>query len=160
MFALKGFQSLRSNIAEALILTFIDDSFILLFGRDDLPSAEGRRWSQAVPGWLIGTVWLIFFLWIAVESSKLRILGGAAAERAALRLRILLLSSAAYPFYTLGLRSAVIGICGNMLTIGLAAAAFAPLRRVRPSACLLPAAIIGWLLFASLLILDEARWFW
>jgi hypothetical protein len=47
-----------------------------------------------------------------------------------------------------------------MLTIGLAAAAFDQLRRVRLSACLLPAAVIGWLIFASLLILDETRWFW
>jgi len=160
MSVLRGFKSLRANIAEALMLSVLDDAFILLFGGGDLASPEGRRLSPAVPGWLIGTVWLVFFLWIAVESSKLRALGGQAAQNAVLRLRILLFGAASYPFYTLGLRSAAIGLFANILTIGLAAAAFDQLWRVRPTACLLPAAVISWLIFASLLILDEARWFW
>jgi tryptophan-rich sensory protein len=157
---LRGFKSLRANIFEALILSVLDDAFILLFGGRSWASPEGRRFMPAVPGWFIGTVWLVFFLWIAVESSKLRSLGGQTAQNAVLRLRVLLYGAAAYPFYTLGLRSAVIGLVGNMLTIGLAAAAFDQLRRARATACLLPAAVIGWLIFASVLILDETRWFW
>lgn len=151
---------MRANIAEALILTVLDDSFILLFGGGDSASPQGRRFLPAVPGWFIGIVWLVFFLWIAYESSKLRIRGGQAEERAALRLRMLLLGAAAYPFYTLGLRCAVIGLFGNILTIGLAAVALNQLRRIRMSAGLLPTAVIGWLIFASFLILDEASWFW
>jgi len=156
----KGFQSLRANIAEALILSAVDDSFILLFGGGDIVSPQGRRFLPAVPGWFIGIIWLVFFLWIAIETAKLRSVAGQAAEKAALRIRFLLLGAAAYPFYTLGLRSAIIGLFGNMLTIGLAAAAFDQFRRVRFAACLLPAAVIGWLTFASILIMDETRWFW
>jgi len=126
-----GFRSLRSNIVEALILSALDDSFILLFGDGDLVSPEGRRFLPSVPGWLIGIVWLVFFLWISIESSELRAIGGQEAERAALRLRILLIGAAAYPFYTLGLRSAVIGVFGNIFTIGLEIATCVQLRHVR-----------------------------
>ena len=105
-------------------------------------------------------MWLVFFLWIAFETTKLRARGGQVAERASQCLRILLLGATAYPYYTLGLRSAVIGVFGNVLTIGLAAAAFDQLRHVRLAACLLPTAVMFWLMFASLLILDETRWFW
>jgi tryptophan-rich sensory protein len=157
---LKGFTSLWANIAEALVLSVVDDSFILLFGGGDLASPEGRRFLPAVPGWFIGIVWLVVFLWIAAETANLRALGGQDAERAARRLRRLLFGAAAYPFYTAGLRSAIIGIFGNLFTIGLAGAAFGQLRRIRLRACLLLAAVIGWLIFASLLILDENRWFW
>lgn len=160
MNVLRGFKSLRANIAEALMLSVLDDAFILVFGGGNLASPEAGRLSQSVPGWFVGTVWLILFLWIAAETSNLRALAGQGAERAALRLRILLFGAAAYPFYTLGLRSSVIGLFGNMLTIGLAAAAFEQLRRVRLYACLLPVAVIGWLIFASLLISDETGRFW
>jgi len=160
MSLLNGFRSLRSNIVEALILSALDDTFILLFGDGDLVSPEGRRFLPSVPGWFIGIVWLVFFLWIAIESSNLWTIGGQVAEKAALRLRILLIGAAAYPFYTLGLRSAVIGVVGNIFTIGLAIATCVQLRHVRLAACLLPAAIIGWLVFATFLIMDEMRWFW
>jgi tryptophan-rich sensory protein len=160
MILIKGFRSLRSNIAEAVILSALDDSFILLFGGGDLVSPQGRRFLPDVPGWFIGIVWLAFFLWIAIKSWELRALRGQAAEKAVLYLRILLLGAAAYPFYTLGLHSAAIGLFGNVLTIGLAAAAFNRLRLIRFSDCLLPTAVIGWLIFASLLLLDQTRWFW
>jgi hypothetical protein len=80
-----------------------------------------------------------------------------AAARAGRAVVMLIIACAAYPFYTIGLQSEIIGLFGNLATIGLSVWVAARMARVRRVGVIAPLAVIAWVAFATAASIDEAR---
>lgn len=153
--------ALALNLALALTLVSLVDLGLLAWGQAGRDLPPPGPLIGAVPGLVVGAVWTVLFCAIAVAKWRINAhLPAPAARRAANGLVFLLLICAAYPIYTGGLRSLEIGLAGNVATFALAAFVLARTLRVEPRSGLAPAAVMAWLGFASLVVVDQARWLW
>src|SRR5579883_2021730 len=136
------------QVALAAGIAIAANGFVLLVNPQEQEGA-GRGVPWEPPGYVIGVVWIVLFACMGIARAL-------ATEEGRLVL-YLILFCAAYPLYTLGLRSQSIGLAGNLATISFAlVVAWRLWRRSRPAALLLlPVAV--WVSFASLLIVMEMR---
>jgi hypothetical protein len=110
-----------------------------------------------IPGWLIGLIWVILFAGLGVVRGVMEANGSPDAHRASKALLVLLFACAAYPFYTLGLRDDLIGLVGNVATLGLSVWAAVRVRSISRAGAVVPLTLAGWLLFASAALIDDGR---
>ena len=154
------FGSLAHAIGFAVALASALNIYVFAFSPPDVLAPGEGYWIRSPAGWVIGVVWIGLFAMMGAARWRLISIESAAARRAAAWTTGLLLLCAAYPVYTFGLRSAEIGFVGNLATLGLAVHAARTSARVDRLSALAPAATAGWLIFATLLIADQTRWFW
>ncbi len=106
------------------------------------------------PGYVIGFVWLVLFA--AMGSARWLLLTKPVDTIPARRLILyLLLFCLSYPLYTLGLKSAVLGLLGNLLTIAFAIYVVIRVRRISPLSAALVSPVIVWVGFASFLVAEQ-----
>jgi translocator protein len=149
------------NIGAALALVLIVNAGVFAFADDTRTSTQGGPLIGAIPGWVIGAVWTVLF--VALAATKWRVqnyLPEPLARRAATWVIVLLIACAAYPLYTGGLRWPLIGLFGNVATAAMAAFVALASFRVDSLAALGPLAVVAWVSFASVAIVDQARWLW
>lgn len=154
-------RALVLNIGAALALVLIVNAGVFAFAGDAQTSTQGGPLIGAIPGWVVGVVWTVLF--IALAATKWRVqrqLPAPAAQRAATWVIILLVFCAVYPLYTGGLRWPLVGLLGNVATAAMAAFVALASVRVEPLAALGPLAVVAWVSFASVAIVDQARWLW
>ena len=141
------------NIALALGLVFAVNAFIFFVN----PGEESRTApASPVPGYVIGIIWTILFLAMAIARWQALRSADPSRKLPSLILALILLC-AAYPLYTVGLRSLSVGIAGNILTgifaLWIALRAWRPARAV----ALLLAPVILWLIYATFLTAHQIR---
>jgi len=143
------------NLGLALLLVCIEN--ILIFSGIGFSSAgtSGGNFIGPIPGWIIGGVWTALFAGLGVARGVLEADGSAAARRAAWAVLILLIACAAYPFYTMGLNNERIGVTGNIITIGLSVWTAIQIFCVQRCAVIAPLSVFGWVLFATIALIDE-----
>jgi tryptophan-rich sensory protein len=108
------------------------------------------------PGYVIGTVWLVLFG--AMGAARWLLLTKPLDTMRARRLILfLLLFCLAYPFYTMGLKSEVIGLVGNVLTIALSFFVVIRVGRISRLAAGLVSLVSVWVTFASFLVVEQLR---
>jgi len=153
-------KSLVLNIGLALSVVLLTNFFIFLIN----PSETGtpsERYRFEPPGWVIGLVWIIIFAglgaarWLVIENRD-RLIKNTRVKNTNW-VFFLLLFCAAYPFYTLGLRSVVMGLIGNAATCVFALWVASQVRRRSLTAALLVSTVAVWVTFASLLIVEQLR---
>jgi len=146
-------RSLALNIGFALSVVFIVNLFILLINPSEM-STPPDNYRFAPPGWVIGLAWTFLFAglgvarWLVIENSSRPIKNPNWVLS-------LLLFCAAYPLYTLGLRSLVMGLIGNAATCLFALWVANQIRRRSLTAAFLVPTVGGWVTFASLLIVEQ-----
>lgn len=112
--------------------------------------------SFAPSGEFVGTVWVILFGLMGAARWCLNRFG-AAARNAKWWIVGLLFFCFIYPFYTLGLSNEIIGLIGNIATIGLTVFVISRVWKFSKQSAFLLAPIILWLTFASFIILAELK---
>jgi mannose/fructose/N-acetylgalactosamine-specific phosphotransferase system component IIC len=154
-------RSLLANILGPLVLVAAVNATIFGLGWDQSfrPPQAGLLLND-IPGWFIGAVWTVLFLAMGWARWRLGAASHPAAASARLWLTILIVNCAVYPFYTAGLSSPALGFAGNLLTIALAAYVAILLKRCDRLATLAPVAVVCWVSFATVFILDQQRWLW
>lgn len=129
---------------------------IVLAGWDRVPIGE-PAW--APPAWVGSAVWVGLFTALGIARGRLsRAEAARPSVGATGRLDVLMANILLYPLYTLGFSQPLLGLCGNLLTIGLclwAAAGAWPRSR---AAAVLIALPVPWVEFATLLVLAELGW--
>lgn len=147
-------SAVMKNVGLALLLVVAEN--LLIFSNIGFSSAgtRGGGFIAAIPGWVIGLVWTALFGGIGIARGVMLADGSASGRRAAKAMLILLIACAAYPFYTVGLHDEIIGLFGNALTMCLAAWAAMRLWLVRRVAAIAPLAVLGWVAFASLALIE------
>lgn len=142
---------LAANMALAVGLAAIGNGVIALFGWH-AESHGAVSPAFAPPGIVIGAVWTALFAamgaarWLAVRD------GSAEARIDGWLVTILILACFAYPYYTLGLRDAAIGLVGSLATMGFATIVAGRLHRRAPLAAVLVGATAAWCAFASVVL--------
>jgi tryptophan-rich sensory protein len=152
-----GFAILK-NVGLAALLVVAEN--LLIFSGIGFSSrgASGGDFIGPIPGWTIGLVWTGLFAGLGVVRGVMQTDGSPRAPRAAWAVLTLLIACAAYPFYTLGLHNEIIGLFGNIITLCLSIWAAVQVGRVRRLGAIAPLAVIGWLTFATVALIDEAHW--
>ncbi|MGJ3647729.1 tryptophan-rich sensory protein [Sphingomonas sp. GlSt437] len=138
----------------------------LIFGLGWNQPTHGDHDAIAPPPWVIGLIWIVLFAllgvarWLLVLSSRVDVenaIRGRSISQAFASLHILIVMSAAYVFYAILPGSAVAGLIGNAITLGLAVVAVDRAIAVSRVAAVLIAPTVIWLAFATLLFfLDPA----
>lgn len=148
-------RGLALNIGVALGAVLLTNLLILLFNPSQMTTpAETYRFEP--PGWVIGLVWTLLFA--ALGLSRWLILGTRVGQtKGADWIVLLLLLCAAYPFYTLGLRSPVMGLIGNAVTCVFALWVANRVRQRSVTAAWLISSVAAWVAFASVLIVEQLR---
>ncbi len=108
------------------------------------------------PGWVIGLVWI--FLFVFLGTARWLLLGDEDRPfRGTLWVWLLLLSCAAYPVYTLGLKNLAVGLGGNIATAALAIWIALRIRKRSLPAAGLVSTVALWVTFASFLIVEQMK---
>lgn len=152
----KNYTSLLLNVSIAVGLCFIINAVIFGSGWDKSDPVDDSIWF-APPGYFVGTVWVILFALIGAARYLLNASGEAANGTKNL-LVILLLFCLAYPIYTIGFNSELLGLAGNLATIALTIFAMTKTSKFSKTATLLLAPIVLWVSFATLIIAAELKW--
>ncbi len=145
---------LISNIGIAISSALLVNGFIALVNPSEMESPGSVHWQP--PGYVIGIVWVVLFA--AMGAARWLLLTKPLDTIRARRLiLLLLLFCLAYPFYTMGLKSELIGLVGNLLTIALSLfVAFRVGSISRPAAGLVSLVSV-WVSFASVLVVEQLR---
>jgi translocator protein len=151
----KNYTSLFLNITMAVALCLAINAVIFGSGWD-ASDTDAQIWF-APPGYVVGTVWVILFGLIGAARYLLNA-SGEAAKGAKNWLVILLLFCLAYPIYTIGFNSELIGFFGNLATIALTIFVFIKTRKFSKSAALLLVPIVLWVSFATFIVMAELGW--
>lgn len=149
-------RNLALNVDVALLVVFLTNGFLLLFNPSEMAApAEPYRFQP--PGWAIGLVWTLLFAglglarWLAIEDS-------GRPNKTVDWVFLLLLFCAAYPLYTLGLRSLMMGLAGNAVTCMFVLWAANRIRQRSLTAALLVSSVAALVTFvSSLLIVEQLR---
>jgi len=143
------------NLVLTLLLVCIEN--LLIFSGIGFSSAgtSGGNLIAPIPGWIIGVVWTALFAGLGLARAVLEADGSEAARNAAWAVFILLIACAAYPFYTIGLNCEVIGLSGNIATIAVAIWTAIQVHCVQRYAAIAPLSVFGWVLFATVALIDE-----
>ncbi len=143
------------NIGIALSVVFLTNFFIFLINPSEMGTSS-ERYRLEPPGWVIGLVWTFLFAglgaarWLVIENSDRPI-------KDTNWVFSLLLFCAAYPLYTLGLRSVVMGLIGNAATCVIALWVASQIRRRSLTATFLVSTVAVWVTFASFLTVEQLR---
>lgn len=148
-------RGLLLNVGFALALVLLVNAAIFLFNPSAM-TAGAERFRFEPPGWVIGLVWTLLFAWLGAARWLVLSKDGKKSYDAE-SVFFLLLFCAAYPLYTAGLRSAVVGLCGNAATGCLALWIALRIRRRSALAAGFVSAVTAWVAFASLLTLEQIR---
>lgn len=155
------FRALLLNLGLALALVIIVNFGIFAFVGNSRASTQGGPLLGEIPGWFIGLVWTGLFVALATAKWRVQVyLPEPQASRAAILIVALLIFCAIYPIYTAGLSKPIIGLVGNFATAAMAIWVAVAVFRVEPIAALAPIAVVAWVCFASVAIVDQARWLW
>jgi len=149
-FGQTDYAGLWANIIASVVTVLGVNAFLFVVNRsrfDDLPPSRFD-----LPGWLVGSVWIALFAVLGVARWIVLRTGTEHSRSNARIIVLLMLFCLAYPFYTLGLRSLVMGIIGNFLTIGAAGWAAWKIRLTSQIAALLVLSVAAWVSFANVLI--------
>ena len=141
---------LAANVAVSLIVVLVTNGLIFGLGWDASSPKSASSLSDP-PGWFIGVVWTVLFALMGAARWRILTSGG---EKAVLHSRLvvgLIGFCLIYPFYTMGLRSMVIGLIGNVATAILAVWIIAQIKASSRSAAVLVSPVVGWLAFATFL---------
>lgn len=145
-------SSLALNITAAVGLAAIGNGIIALLGWR--ASNDGTISPNfAPPGAVIGIVWTLLFAamgaarWLVVRDAS------DAGRRNTRLVTALLLACFAYPYYTLGFRSEVIGLIGSIVTAIAAAVIAWRIAGQSRSAAALVALTSAWCVFASVVLI-------
>jgi hypothetical protein len=152
-------SAVARNLALALMLVCVENAMIFSGIFFSSAGTSGGKLVGVIPGWVIGVVWAALFGSLGIARGVMVADGSGPARRAAGADLILLAACAAYPFYTLGLNNAVIGLFGNIITLCLSAWAAVRTWPVRPLAMAAPLAVFSWVAFATLALIDERHIF-
>lgn len=151
------FVSLSVNLLLAVGSALAINTVVFgLFLAGDVPE-PAESVSFAPPGAVIGAVWVGLFAMMGAARWALNS-SGERAENVKRWICILLLFCVAYPFYTLGLTSELLGFFGNLATIALTVFVVARAWRFSRTASILLMPIVVWVSFATVIILAELRW--
>lgn len=151
----KKYTSLILNISIAVALCLVINAVIFGSGWD-ASDTDAQIWF-APPGYVVGTVWVILFGLIGAARYLLNA-SGEAAKGTKNWLVILLLFCLAYPIYTIGFNSEILGFAGNLATIALTIFVFTKTFRFSKTAASLLVPIIVWVSFATLIVMAELGW--
>ena len=141
-----------ANILTPVLLALATNGLIFALGWTQPDHDVQPGW--APPGYVIGIVWTVLFAcmgaarWQAVSAQDA---GGA---RLMTGLIVLCL---AYPFYTAGLQDRMAGLAGISVTFIVAALGSLRLWGSSRPAALLLLPLLGWLIFAAVLIVEVQR---
>ncbi len=114
-------RSLIASVAIIVAITVFTNGLIFGLGWAG-PSSAIRPNHLLPPGWAIGSVWVVLlallgvaFWWLASDASL-------TARKQSTWVLALIAFCLAYPFYTFGMRSEVLGFMGNLATMVVSAA--------------------------------------
>jgi tryptophan-rich sensory protein len=142
-------QSLVVNIAGAVGLAVALNGLVFALGWDKAAPPAATD----LPGWVVGTVWLFLFAGMGAARSLVATGCDESGGSTAILVSALILLCAAYPFYALLSGSRVIGLIGNVVTVGATLYVVWRLWPVSRSAAMLVFPIVPWIIFASWTIL-------
>ena len=148
--------SLILNLVIAVGICLAINALVFGLGWDvsDTPTHEV---TFAPPGWLVGAVWVFLFALIGISRGVLNKFGEK-SKSAKKWLIVLLLFCFAYPIYTLGLSSEIMGLIGNLGVIALTIFIISQTWKLSKLASFLIMPIILWVSFATVIILAELGW--
>ncbi len=148
----RGGLGLAANIVFAISLACLAN--VLVFLVNPAEQLETPVYRFQPPGFVIGLVWVLLFAamgfarWLVLPQQD----GGLKRRTSVL---LLIVFCAAYPLYTLGLRSMTLGLAGNAVTAALAIWVASRIRRSSWLAAGMVLAPAVWVAFASYLILEQ-----
>jgi tryptophan-rich sensory protein len=106
----------------------------------------------------IGGIWIGLFAALAWCRSEVLKQTSPRARGAARWIQGLIVVCALYPVYTKGLQFLKVGLIGNVATAVVCARVAWDVYEIRKSLAIVPAVVIAWLAYASLLIIDQVGW--
>ena len=148
--------SLLKNAALIVGLIIIANAVVFSLGWDKA-GANQIEAEFSPPGYVVGVVWVVLFVLMAVARwliVKSRSVNAAAHARL---ITILAVLCFLYPFYTLGLSSRILGLIGNGIIILLAGWMIRRIKSSSKTAAALLSAVILWVAFASVIIIRELQ---
>lgn len=148
-------KGLVLNITIALAVVFLTNSLIFIYNPAEMAS-DSVKYRFTPPGWVIGLVWTSLFAGLGV-ARWLVIQNHSPQVKNSTWVFALLLFCAAYPLYTLGLRSLVMGLIGNAATCIFALWVANRIRRNSLTAAFLVSTVGAWVTFASLLVVEQLQ---
>lgn len=151
---LRNYRGLAKTIAIAIGLCLVVNAFVFGLGWD---TDTVREVPFAPPGYVVGIVWVTLFALIGASWWLLR-LAGEDARGVRNWLVFLILFCFAYPFYTLGLSSEILGLMGNIATFAVTAYIIRRAWAFSATSAFLLVPILGWLIFATVIIFAEVGW--
>ena len=153
--------SLWWNIAAFVGATVILNGLIFGLGwNTSTDSVSAPRASFAPPDWVVGAVWtLILFPLMAAARWRFNSVTTAAGFLARRWTTFLLMMCLIWPFYSLAIGSLIGGLIGN-IGVGLVAVlTVARCWKLDRTAALMVLPVVGWLMFATLLVSAQLGWF-
>jgi tryptophan-rich sensory protein len=147
-------RGLTANVAIAIAVAGLANAFVFVVNRREDIGRPTQPFQP--PGYVIGIVWVCLFIFMGT-ARWLALAAGDRPFRGAAWIWGLLLFCAAYPIYTLGLKSLIIGFAGNVATAILSVWVALNLRRTSLAAAGLISTVALWVTFAGFLILEQVR---
>jgi tryptophan-rich sensory protein len=145
---------LIGNTSIAVLSALAVNGFIAVVNPSEMASPGSVHLQP--PGYVIGIVWLVLFAAMGV-ARWLLLTKPMDTIRARRLILFLLLFCLAHPVYTLGLKSEIIGLAGNLLTIALALFVAIRVSSISRLAAGLVSLVIVWVSFASFLVVEQLR---
>jgi len=143
------------NVTIAVTLCLAINGVIFGLGWDSTDTSN-PVWF-APQGYFIPVVWIILFAFIGIARFLLNASGEVANNTKKL-LVFLLVFCLAYPIYTIGLSSEIIGFFGNLATIALTIFVITRTWQFSKLATTLLVPIVAWVCFATLIVMAEIGW--
>jgi len=139
-------SSLPGNLAAFLLPTLVLNGIIFGLGWDvSTPPSP-----YLPPGWVVGSIWVVLFIAMAIARWLLVRAHTIAAARDARLVVLLGTLCLIYPLYTVGLSSQSIGLAGAIVTALIAVWVAVRIARSSPAASALTGLLIAWLVYASI----------
>lgn len=152
-----GFGAVGNVLAAAGIAAALDGG-LALFGDPSLDGGSRAPTMFAPPGIVVGAVWVVLFALLGLARWRLIRLGSAAGCRGAGWTVAFIGVCALYPVYTLGLRSPIAGLIGNLGTALFAVALGVYVWRIDQRSAGAFALVVAWLSYATVAIAAELGW--
>jgi tryptophan-rich sensory protein len=145
---------LISNTSIAILCALAVNGFIAVVNPSEM--ADPGSVHLQPPGYVIGVVWLVLFAAMGV-ARWLLLIKPIDTIRAQRHILFLLLFCLAYPVYASGLKSEIIGLVGNLLTIVLSLFVVIRVSKISRLAAGLVSLVMVWVSFASFLVVEQLR---
>ncbi len=145
---------LIGNTSIAVLSALAVNGFIAVVNPSEMASPGSVHLQP--PGYVIGIVWLVLFAAMGV-ARWLLLTKPMDTIRARRLILVLLLFCLAYPVYTLGLKSEILGLGGNLLIIALSLFVVTRLSSISRLAAGLVSLVMVWVSFASFLVVEQLR---